>query len=723
MSVILVGPNGKIALAAPGRPMLVAPLAGSSDGGNPPPSPPPPSPPPPSPPPPPPGGLLTTSGLAGWWDASVPSGVLDTNGNALAAFGATATTVVDKSGRNATLTVWHQAAGASAPISTPRLNGLLGGIGLSTVVPPALPAAGQQLPVIDPDQGLITAAMAVGANSAWTVFLVWSRPNWRQTGTGTSVLLSIGGTQVLAADNSSGTNRLVLFPGASQVVLTSTLERRHTHAITLRNTPGVGVDVWFDSTQVATAAGNPLAASLSSPLLFLHSGAYHGGAECWFHEAALWTAAVSAADIATIHSYAARWVLGARKGIQILVTGQSNSGNGLNDGAWHLLAQGVAWHLGGLAYGVVGTYGSPPAATCIHGEGIYPVAALGLSGSFLNDPNDGSDPSTWSLGTDGLAVQTWINSDTNPADAADIAAIIWPWSEDDSTRQYSEKATYQAAARRFLALERGMLSRTAASLPQVWWSAIPFAYANNDAGTQMQREVVADMESDATQNVTVVLPQTADSLPRSIGGAALVYDPSTGIWSGGDPMHRDIPDNQRFGRLAAPLVARAVLASEGGDTIGSIPSGIPSAGGPAVTHVYRQSNTVLVVTVQHDAGNDLIVPATQAASGIGWAVMDGGTTASPGQIVTATACARLSATQLQITLVRGLTNASAACRLFYPYGTTTIGRGNAVTDNLSQVAAPAGWNIAADLGAGWSLNMPVHVPMTDPSGVVLSDTP
>jgi hypothetical protein len=97
--------------------------------------------------------------------------------------------------------------------------------------------------------------------------------------------------------------------------------------------------------------------------------------------------------------------------------------------------------------------------------------------------------------------------------------------------------------------------------------------------------------------------------------------------------------------------------------------------------------------------------------------------ASPGAIVTATACARLNATQLQITLTRGLVNASANCRLFYPYGTGIMGRGNAVTDNLSVVTPPAGWNIAGDLGSGWSLNMPVHVPMAIASGVVLSDTP
>ncbi len=268
-----------------------------------------------------------------------------------------------------------------------------------------------------------------------------------------------------------------------------------------------------------------------------------------------------------------------------------------------------------------------------------------------------------------------------------------------------------------------MISRTAGNLPLVWWSAIPFDYTSNDAGTQMQREVVADMVADPTQNVTVVLPQTADSLPRSIGGPALVYNRATGIWSGGDPLHRDIPDNQRFGQLAAPLVARTVLACSGGDTLSVIPVGIPAVGGPVVTHVYRLYNTTLVITVQHDCGTDLIVPATQAALGAGWAVMEGGSVAAPGTIVLATACTHWSPTHQQITLAQALVNPSADCRLFYPYGTATIGRGNSVTDNLSQITPPACWDIAGDLGSIWSLNMPVHVPMATSSGVVLSDSP
>ncbi|WP_428483947.1 hypothetical protein [Rhodopila sp.] len=735
MSVILTGSGGKVVMAAPGRPMLAGPLPAVASGSS--------------------SALVFSSagGLTGWWDAGVAAGVLDSTGLPLTRFGVSAGSAADKSGSATPLTVWHAAtSGTGYPTATPRLNGLLGGIGLNMIVPPTLPASGQQLPLMDPDQGLVSGAMSLGAGAAWTVFLVWSRPNWRQSSTAASTLLSIGGIQVLAVDNNSG-GRLVLFPGPRQTVLATTITRRHSHAVILRNTPGTGVDVWLDATQVATAAPNPLAPSAAAPLLFLHDGTAGGGAECWFHEAAVWNNALTIGGIAAVLTYETRWILGPRKGIQVLVTGQSNAGNGWTDGAWHLLAQGVAWHLGALGFGVVANYGdtSSRAATCIHGEGIYPVTSGGLplTGSFLNNPGDGSTPSTWHLGADGLAVQTWIQSDTAAEDAADIAVILWPWSEDDSTRLYSEKATYEAAARQFLSLERGMLSRSPASLPQVWWSAIPFPWNNNDPGTQMQREVVADMAADPTQNVTVVLPQTSDSLPRCIGGAPLVYDPVKGIWSGGDNSHRDLPDNQRFGMLAAPLVARAILASEGGDTITAIPAGIPAAGGPMVIHVYRQSNTSLIITVHHDSGTDLIVPATLAAVGAGWAVMDGGSVASPGTIVTATACVRLNTTQVQITLSQALVNPSASCRLFYPYGTATMGRGNSVTDNFSEVTPPLGWNIAADLGTApgveaafvasaaalgsttpldyittpWRFNIPVHIPMATASGVQLSDTP
>jgi hypothetical protein len=707
MSVLLTGRTGKIMLAAPGRPMLlgalpVGPIATPLPTAT---------------------SLSGTAGLAGWWDAAAPAGLLDQDGASIVVNGTAVGAIADRSAAGHALSVFHAAQASPPPLATGRLNGLLGGVGLSTVTPPNLPGPGQQLPIMHPDQGWIGPALPLGGGAAWTLLLVWSRPNWRQSGFGPTTLLSIGGTPVLVADEAGGSNRLVLFPGARQTVLTGALTRRHSHAVVLRNTPGFGVDAWLGSTHVAAGAPNPLPFTLAASPLFLHSGAPGGGAECWLHEAAAWTAALTGDDLAIVLGYQRRWTLGPRKGVQVLVTGQSNAGNGLNDGAWHLLAHGIAWHLGALAYGVVGAYGSPPAATCIHGEGLYPVASLGFSGSFLDNPADDSDPAHWPLGTDGLAVQTWLTANTAPAEAADIAAILWPWSEDDSTREYGEKATYEAAARRFLALQRGTLGRSAAKLPLLWWSAIPFAYGGNDAGMQMQREAVAALAADPAQNVAVALPQTADSLPRAIGGPPLVYDPRAGVWSGGDPLHRDAADLRRFGMLAAPLAARAVLAATGGDTVIDLPASVPAQGGPVVSHVFRASDTSLVVTVRHDCGTDLIVPPTQAVSGAGWAVMDGGSPAAPSRIVPANACTRLNETQVRITLAQPLASPSAACRLFYPYGAMTIGRGNAVTDNLAAVTPPVGWDIAADLGAAWRLNMPLHIPMAVASGIVLSDTP
>jgi hypothetical protein len=534
------------------------------------------------------------------------------------------------------------------------------------------------------------------------------------------------GTTIIEAGGPGG-GGLTLFPGtAASRGITTTIERRHSHALILRHTPGTGLDVWLDGTLVASAAANPLPAAAAGDVLLFHDNTVQGSAQCWFHEAACWTRALDAAEIATLVSAQGRWVLGARRGVNLLVMGQSNAEWFVQAGGAEALARGVAWYLGAAAWAATslpaGNVVSPARYSMIAGHPVSnaspPLFPPGTgNGTFLTNPGDGSSPATWVLGPDGQALSAYLTGAQAlvPAmDEADIAFLLWPWSEQDSTMPYANKTLYKESVSRLAALTRQMLGRSVASLPLLLWSAIPY---ETDQGVQMVRESVLDLSLDPTLNAVIFAAQTADSNPLNAA-----WNPATGLFSGGDPQHRDQPDLLRYGRIGAHAAARAALAMGLSDTIpaSAVPAGgLPLAGGPSVVHAYQAAPDQIVLTIRHDAGTDMKVDL-QAVNGAGFAVMDGGTVANPGPMIPAIAAARVDATHVAVTLQRAPVNPAASCLLYYPYGSTQIGRGDAVTDNLASLAPPAGWSMAADLGGAFAFDMPLQATAY---GVPLSTTP
>lgn len=704
MPLFLTNPSAVLLVGVGGKRLLVSSLSSSSSGGS--------------------GGSttpLSVSGIGAYWDASTNANMRGAGGSPVAAWNASVSSIADTSGNSVPLAAYSFSSGSPLPQSTPRVNGLLGACGLSSVSAvnaPATLSTGQYLPFMGADQGWQAAGVTLGGSADWTVYLVWSRPNWRQAANaGQPVTLvkvgSVPVVQLTAAD-------LTLFPTGANTSLTTTMPRRHSYALVLSyahsaNQLTAYVNGATSGTAVTANLGN------GGPLTLLHDMTNGGGAQCWFHEAAYWPRAMESGDVATLNTAMARWTLGARKGATIAVVGQSNAVNGYAAGAWHLLAQGVAWYLGALAWNVAAADG----LTLVGGVGIYPVPSgdpgYGFAGTFLINPGDGSDPMTapWALDTSSGAIGEGCDtyfSGLSAADLGDVVAVWWPWSETDSTRLYSEKTTLNEAQQRAIQLVRGFIGQSASVLPLVTWNAMPFPYGN-DAGEQAMRESEYDLTQLSGSNVVIGLTNACDVNPL---GTTIGVD---GLISGGDYFHINTPDLPKLGMRAAALTARAVLASSGGDTISSFPSGVISAGGPRITHVYQQSGTEYVLTITHDAGTALIVPQ-QAVNGVGFAIMDGGSlSTTPGPIILANACSVIDATHLLVTMASAPTHTAASCLFYYPYGAvggvgpgggvsgSGIGSGNAVTDNASSITAPTGWDIGNQLlGTGsvsWAMNYPL----------------
>jgi len=407
--------------------------------------------------------------------------------------------------------------------------------------------------------------------------------------------------------------------------------------------------------------------------------------------------------------------------------GQSNAGYAeTQDGAFTPLAQAVAFYLqaAGSNAALSAWVNAGQAGTEVSGTGVMEIVTPALYGESFLSNSAGADFSAATaadaaLGSCGAGYASYV-AGLSGTQLGQINALVCYWGETDSLEYGpAEKAVYAAALTRLVAKVRGMLGKTAAAMPLIFFGPPYGLLPNYITYPPTLREVWAEMDADPALNFHWAVRQTYDTISRNESWAA-----STGIASGGntDGGHRSATDNVMLFKRAALSTARAILAANG-LSAALIPASLGAGLGPRIIDAAL-SGVTLTLTIAHDGGTDLIVPLL-ASQGVGFSVMDGGSTATPGNIIQAISCLRVDATHLSLTLASAPVNAHASCRLLYPWAgeywavqpDTEIGRGCAVTDNFATTGKPANFDINASLGAGWGANMPLQTPITVTSGV------
>jgi hypothetical protein len=402
--------------------------------------------------------------------------------------------------------------------------------------------------------------------------------------------------------------------------------------------------------------------------------------------------------------------------------GQSNAGYAeTQDGALLAMAQAISFYLQGAGMPSVLTAWVNPgqAGTEVSGIGVMEIVTPALyTGAFLANSAGASFSAATAavagLGTCGAGYSDFAAA-LSEAQIGQVNALVSYWGENDSLEYGpADKAVYKAAIVNLLAQIRAMLGRTAAELPMLFFGPPYGLLPNYISYPPTLREVWAELDADPAQNFRWVVRQTYDTISRNES-----WNASTGVASGGntDGGHRSATDNVILFKRAALPAARAILAANGLSEA-LIPSALGVGTGPAITGATL-SGEALTITVTHDGGDDLVVPLL-AAQGVGFSLMDGGNTASPGNIIRAISCARVDPTHLLVTLASQPASPHTQCRLLYPWAgeywtvqpDTEIGRGCAVTDNFATIVKPAGYDINAALGNGWGADMPLGTPVT-----------
>jgi hypothetical protein len=690
------------------------------------------------------------SGLQNWWDAGTAPASLSF------------TSLVDKKGSVqltfSSTTTWY-----------PRLsvNGL-GGCGAKNDTPSGL-GIGNWATTLHPIllASLYTSATSLtfGTNGAGTIAFVWTRPNQKQQAIGPTTggvhfmtgfllggncpLAQVGVTPLLSM-SSTGTggaslDTLTIFPSSgTPTVLSTTIEYRHTHSIVIAGSHTAGWDVYLDGTKLN---GSPIASQFPSApttavLNLLGNSTANGSAQCWFHEAFFYNKILNSGELATVESYLTRWTRGIRYGASVIAVGQSNCDNmRANTNNFRSHCTGVEYLTGLASFTIICQSSGNDGVTPRGGQGL--ISNLPASTGYYVNGLLASSPATWNMGTGALgnggSSPSWVIQQLigtmGQQLQEDVKGFYAPFSENDTGYGTTYISQFATAIETFSDWFRGWFTLTTKIVPSwlIEWGDIPYGSMGSGAAasegghrTSVQTVINSSGSYNAhwmLGNGYVVNTNASTSFPGT-------YNPVTGIFTGGDSQHVDYtiddPANVMF---TMSTIAHRLNSIGVGSTI---PAGFPVNGGPVVTNIVWEYGTIsgnpatptCLVTVVHDAGNDLVLTLPPAQAGLGWIIIDGGVLASSPQIQ-GTNCVRVDATHLRVTWGSAPVHAigSGTVWLYYCLGATInylggasntnnagrLGRNCAITDNYSSMPAVPGYDIAADLGASFKVNQPLNL--------------
>ena len=276
----------------------------------------------------------------------------------------------------------------------------------------------------------------------------------------------------------------------------------------------------------------------------------------------------------------------------------------------------------------------------------------------------------WTVAELEQSLLNFVNS-VPAAQKAEPTAVVWLHSEYDSGLSPSS-AEWESAVRFDANLVRQAFGQSAASLPYLFVSAIPYS-EGTDAGHQAIRVGMEELAADPTFNARIA----ARALDTDMNFQDVTGD---GVVDYGGPHQSNEDGLQTADRIAFSLAQTWAQYAKPGSPVAQA-GGVIDDLGPQVVQASLVGSNQIAVKVGFDAAHSLAALDPDAAAGIGWTVTGSDGTSTP---VHAQAAALTGTDSLLLTFGSAI---PAGAKLYYGYGYGRLGgadgsgHGNAVYDD------------------------------------------